>query len=276
MEAAFPRVVVVRGGGDLASGVIVRLARAGLRVVITELPEPQAVRRLVSFSEAVYSQQVEIEGLRAQLATLDELPGLFARQIIPVLVDPQAQSLSQIRPQVLIDARMLKQAPELPYPAEWFTIGLGPGFVVGKNCDAAVETKRGPRLGRLMWQGEPEKDTGQPDAIGNRAGERVLRAPQTGVLHTLVQIGEQLPEGALVARVGQTEVSAQFSGVVRGLLRNGTQVLQGMKIGDLDPRSDPELCTLVSDKALAVAGGVMEAILTVPELRQRLWCNPSA
>ncbi len=271
-----PLTIVIRGGGDLASGVVLRLARAGLRLVITELPEPLAVRRSVSFSEAVYAGQMEIEGLRAKLiSTPLEMPLMWAEQSIPVLVDPLGEYLNQIRPQILVDARMLKRAPELSYPAEWFMIGLGPGFVVGQNCDAAVETKRGPHLGRVYWQGAPEADTGQPDVIGGRAGERVLRAPQAGVLHTLVEIGEIVSDGMVLARVGHAAIKAQFRGVVRGLLRNGSKVSAEMKIGDVDPRCDPALCTLVTDKALAIGGGVLEAILSIKKFRQQLWSIPS-
>ncbi len=265
-------LVVIRGGGDLASGVVVRLVRAGIRVVITELPQPLAVRRSVSFAQTVYSQEVEIEGIRAQLAlSMEDLPGLFAEDIVPVLVDPQATCLEVLHPKVVVDARMRKRSPELAYPAEWFSIGLGPGFIVGENCDAAVETKRGHFLGRVYWQGAPEPDTGKPESVENRESERVIRAPETGQLETLVEIGEIVVEGAPLARVGNITVHARFPGIIRGMLRGGLFVRQGMKIGDLDPRNDPKYCTMVSDKALAVGGGVMEAILSRTEFRDKLW-----
>lgn len=277
--------VVVRGGGDLASGVILRLARIGVRVIVTELPQPLAVRRLVSFAQAVYDQTIEIEGIKGQLAKRsEEFPALFAQGIVPVIIDPEGAILEQLHPQVLIDARMTKRPPELAYPAQWFTVGLGPGFTVGQNCDAAVETKRGRFLGRVYWSGSPEPDTGQPETVANHTGERVLRAPQDGILHTLVTIGDHLPAGTPIARVGGdlrvdpgcVYVYAPFQGVVRGLLNDETRVTQGMKIGDLDPRCDSSLCTLVSDKALAIGGGVLEAILSVPHLREQIWTTPSA
>jgi xanthine dehydrogenase accessory factor len=269
--------IVVRGGGDLASGVILRLERIGVRVIVTELPQPLAVRRLVSFAQAVYDQTIVIEGTKAQLAKDSaEFPALFAQGIVPVIVDPDGAILDQLQPRVLIDARMTKRPPELAYPAKWFTVGLGPGFTVGQNCDAAVETKRGPLLGRVYWSGSPESDTGQPETVANYNGERVLRAPQDGILHTLVAIGDHLPAGAPVASVENELVSTQFQGVVRGLLHDGTRVTRNMKIGDLDPRCDTSLCTLVSDKALAIGGGVLEAILSVPHLREQLWPRPSA
>jgi xanthine dehydrogenase accessory factor len=298
--------VVVRGGGDLASGVILRLARIGVRVIVTELPQPLAVRRLVSFAQAVYDQTIEIEGIKAQLAKCrEDLPALFAQGIVPVIIDPDGVILDQLQPQVLIDARMTKRPPELAaYPAKWFTVGLGPGFTVGQNCDVAIETNRGRFLGRVYWSGSPEPDTGQPEIVANHGSERVLRAPQDGILHTLVTIGDHLLAGTPIASVGvdlrvdperlrvdpeparvdsgrtrrcaPTLIYAQFEGVVRGLLNDGTQVTQSMKIGDLDPRCDPSLCTLVSDKALSIGGGVLEAILSIPNLREQIWTNPSA
>jgi xanthine dehydrogenase accessory factor len=264
-------LVVVRGGGDLASGVILRLAKAGIRVVVTELPRPLAVRRSVSFAQAVYSQRTEIEGVRAQLARgLDDLHDLFANGIIPVLVDPDATCLGDLQPQVVVDARMRKRPPELAYPSSWFSIGLGPGFVVGENCDAAVETKRGHFLGRVYWQGSPEPDTGRPEKVGDKEGDRVIRAPRTGHLVPLVKIGEIVQQGTPLARVDDEMVTAHFPGIIRGMLMEGLHVDQGMKIGDLDPRNDPKYCVVISDKALAVGGGVMEAILSRNELREKI------
>jgi len=264
-------LVVVRGGGDLASGVIVRLVRAGIRVVVIELPQPLAVRRSVSFAQAVYSQTFAIEGIQAQLTkNLADIPVLFGSGVVPVLIDPEATCLKTLHPQVVIDARMRKRPPESAYPAEWFCIGLGPGFVAGENCDAAVETKRGHFLGRVYWHGSPEPDTGKPESVENREGERVIRAPNSGKLENLVEIGDTVLQGTHLARVAGEVVYAPFPGIVRGMLMGGVLVERGMKIGDLDPRSDPKYCTMVSDKALAVGGGVMEAIFSRPEFREKI------
>ncbi len=269
-----PFLVIIRGGGDLASGAILRVARAGIRLLVTELPQPLAVRRSVSFAQTVYAKKIEIEGITAKLSQgLDDLPALFDEEVIPVLVDPQAACLGRMHPQVVVDARMLKRPPELAYPAEWFTIGLGPGFIAGGNCDAAVETKRGHFLGRVYWHGTPEPDTGKPEPVEDRESARVLRAPGDGILQTLVDIGDIVQQGAPLARIGNDVIYAQFSGIVRGMLMGGLYVNQGMKIGDLDPRSDPKLCTMVSDKALAVGGGVLEAILSNPSFRGKLWAQ---
>jgi xanthine dehydrogenase accessory factor len=268
-------IVLMRGGGDLASGVALRLYRAGLRVVVTELAQPLAVRRLVSFGEAIYAGEIAIEGVtgRRVADASDTLRVLqvFAKGQIPVLVDPQADSVKSLHPTVLVDARMTKRPAELiPTPVN-LIIGLGPGFVVGENCHAVVETLRGHSLGRVYWQGSAAADTGLPDPVREQSSERVLRAPADGVLEARAEIGEHVEAGQPVAEVAGQAVVAPFAGVLRGLLHEGIQVKTGVKIGDVDPRDDTSYCRLVSDKALAVAGGVMEAILSRTELRATLW-----
>lgn len=274
-----PLITFLRGGGDLASGVALRLFRVGLRLLIIELPQPLVVRRLVSFAEAVYQGQFSVEGITAR--RVDDLAGakgIMERGEIPVLVDPQAEALSELRisapdspPFVLVDGRMTKSSTESRMGAADLVIGLGPGFVAGENCHAAVETNRGHRLGRVIWQGAPQGDTGVPDLVINRGAERVLRAPADGILRAQAQIGDHLEPGQLVAEVAGQPVRAPFRGVLRGLMHPGLSVRQGLKIGDVDPRDDPRYCTLVSDKSLAVGGGVLEAILSRPELRPHLW-----
>ena len=183
-------IVVLRGGGDLASGAALRLHRAGLRVLVAELTQPLVVRRRVAFAEAVYQGETRVEGVTARLvAGLEQAQGCFARGEIPVLIDPQAQVLqglqdasSQGVPTVLVDGRMIKQAPELGLGAATLVVGLGPGFVAGENCHAVVETNRGHRLGRVIWKGAPEADTGSPEQVNDRDQERVLRAPADGRL----------------------------------------------------------------------------------------------
>ena len=267
-----PAVILMRGGGDLASGVALRLVRVGLRVVISELAQPLAVRRLVSFSEAVYTGEITVEDVTARLADDFEMAqGILEKGQIAVLVDPSAQALSFFTPPIIIDARMTKRAPDLGKDAAALTIGLGPGFIAGENCHAAIETNRGHRLGRVIWEGTPQPDTGVPDGVANKRLERVLRAPADGVLKTYAAICDHVEAGALVAKVGNEPVKAPFPGVLRGLLRADLQVWRGLKIGDLDPRDDPSYCTLVSDKSLAIAGGVLEAILSQPDFRLSIW-----
>jgi len=265
-------IILVRGGGDLASGVALRLFRSGLKTVVTEIPRPLAVRRLVSFAEAVYRGEISVEGVTARLATnAEEALGILNSGCIPVLVDPQAESRQVLKPAVLVDARMRKRPPELGREAAPLVIGLGPGFSAGENCHAVIETNRGHNLGRVIWQGPAEADTGQPEAVGRRQGERVLRAPADGVLETRAEIGQLLEPGEEIARVNGRAILAPFRGVLRGLLHPGLEVTAGLKVGDLDPRADPLYCTLVSDKSLAVGGGVLEAVLSRADLRPLLW-----
>jgi xanthine dehydrogenase accessory factor len=268
-------IVLIRGGGDLASGVAYRLFRAGLRVVITELSQPLAVRRLVCFSEAVYTGEWTVEGITARKVadptdTLRVLQVLTKGQI-PVLVDPEGVSIKALHPHVVVDARMLKQRVPLIQSPIKLIVGLGPGFVAGENCHAVVETNRGHMLGRVIWKGAPQPDTGLPDAVLDRRAERVLRSPGEGILQTYVEIGEHVEIGQPIAEVAGKQILAPFKGVLRGLLRSGHPVTPGLKVGDVDPRDDPRYCTLISDKSLAVGGGVLEAILSRPELRPHLW-----
>jgi xanthine dehydrogenase accessory factor len=268
-------IIVVRGGGDLSSGVALRLYRAGLRVAITELPQPHAVRRLVSFAEAVYNNETVVEGVTGKLITdpADTLRILrvFAQKQIPVLVDPDFQALRSLRPTVVVDGRMTKQPPELGLGQASLVVGLGPGFEAGVNCHAVVETKRGHRLGRVLWQGAPAADTGIPEAVDEHGNDRVLRAPADGALINHREICDRVEPGQVVAEVGGKPILAPFAGVLRGLLHPGLPVTKGMKVGDIDPRNDPSYCTLVSDKSLAIGGSVLEAILTRADLRPLLW-----
>ena len=264
-----PLRILLRGGGDLASGVAYRLARAGCQVIITELPQPLAVRRLVSFSEAVYEGSIVIEGVEGARADRAQAALELARQgKIAVLVDQAAESRGIIQPHVLIDGRMMKQPPELGKGTAPLVIGLGPGFVAGESCDAVVETKRGNRMGRVYWHGAAEADTGMPESVGNRRQERVLRSPCAGRFISSVEICAMVEEGQVLAEVNGCAIRAQFQGILRGLLHSGVEVAAGVKVGDIDPRADPDLCMHFSDKALAVGGGVLEAILSYPELRQ--------
>lgn len=275
-------IVLVRGGGDLASGAILRLVRAGIRVVVLELERPLAVRRLVAFAEAVNLGEIVIEDIRARRVETAQAALAGLREgFVPVLVDPEAESRSILQPLAIIEARMIKRPPEmtdevvLGKGAADLVVGLGPGFSAGENCHAVVETQRGPFLGRVIWSGRAEEDTGLPDQVADYQAERVLRAPADGDLETYANIAERVQAGQVIARVAGLPVEARFMGVLRGLLRPGTPVKRGLKIGDLDPRNDPRLCALVSDKSLAVGGGVLEALLARAEIRSRLW-DPGA
>jgi len=249
--------VLIRGGGDIASGVALRLHRAGYRVFITELAQPLAVRRTVSFSEAVYEGEWTVEGITARIAESDsEAIGLFQDGIIPVLVAPDLESVS-LDYSILIDARFKKIAEDHRLSPQILTIGLGPGFTTGVNCHAVIETNRGHTLGRVYWEGSALPDTSSPEGDPRR----VLRAPTDGIITAHIEIGQHVEGGQEVAKVAEESVTSPFKGIVRGMIRPGLKVSKGLKIGDIDSRDDPNLCQLVSDKALAIGGGVLEAIL---------------
>ena len=265
-------LVLIRGGGDLASGVAVRLHHSGFEVMLTELPTPLVVRRTVSFAEAVSDGRKEVEGITAVLIrTPGEVKESVRAGYIPVLVDPDLACLKEVRPDVVVDARMRKKPPAEGKELATLVIGLGPGFIAGENCHAVIETNRGHNLGRVIWAGPPQEDTGIQGVVQGFASERVLRAPEDGKLVTGAKIGDEVKNGTVIALVGSQAVLAPFDGVLRGLIKPGTQVIKGMKIGDVDPRDDPTICTLVSDKSRAVGGGVLEAILACPDLRSGLW-----
>jgi len=265
-------LVLIRGGGDLASGVAVRLHRSGFQVVITELDQPRVVRRSVSFAEAVFIGTAEVEGIIAeQLSDLEEIKALLKSGLIPVLVDPNLDCLETLQPEIVVDARMRKKPPERGKEQATLVIGLGPGFIAGENCHAVVETNRGHDLGRVLWAGAPQEDTGVPGEVKGFASERVLRAPADGELVSGAIIGDRVKKGDVISLVSGQAILAPFDGILRGLLRPGSQVERGLKIGDVDPRDDPNIVNLVSDKSRAIGGGVLETILSCPDLRTGLW-----
>ena len=268
-------IVLLRGGGDLASGVAIRLHHSGFKVVIIELPKPLAVRRLASYSEAVYSGEITIENIVGRRVNEIDDPlrvlQLLSKGRIPVLVDPEGKSIQSVHPSVIVDARMLKAAPEAIKHTAKLYLGLGPGFIGGANCHAAIETQRGPWLGRVIWEGPVQADTGLPEPVGTVQSERALYSPSDGTLNPHKAIADLIQEGDVIAEVDGQAIRAPFNGVLRGLIHPEVLIKQGMKIGDVDPRGDPQLCNHVSDKALAIGGGVLEAILSKPELRPHLW-----
>ncbi len=267
-------IVLIRGGGDLASGVAFRLYKSGFKIVVTELEKPLAVRRLACFSEAIYSGEITIEGIVARRVNDIDDPlrilQLLSKGRIPVLIDQAGKSIQAVHPTVIVDARMLKVAPEaLKHNAKLY-IGLGPGFIGGVNCHAAIETQRGPWLGRVIWDGATLADSGTPEPVGDKL-ERAVYAPTDGTVNPHKSIGDLVKEGEQMADVSGQPVVAPFTGLLRGLIHPEVAVVKGMKIGDLDPRNDLQLCSHISDKALAIGGGVLEAILSKPELRPHLW-----
>mgnify|MGYP005821106185 CR=1 FL=1 len=271
MKTTLPPLILIRGGGDLASGAALRLHRSGFGVVITEIAQPLAVRRAASFSEAVFQGEAQVEGVEAGRCDDEEqITAVIAAGKIAVRVDASAACARRLQFLACVEGRMLKSPlDDLLYPG-LFTVGLGPGFNAGKNCHAVVETNRGPFLGRVYWHGSAQEDTAEPEAVKGHGADRVLRARRSGTLTTLHEIGEMVEAGEPVCRIEDEPVIAPFRAVIRGLLRNGMPVQAGMKVGDLDPRCDRSLCFIASDKALAVGGGVLEALLSSQTIRQSL------
>lgn len=257
-------LVVIRGAGDIATGIALRLWRAKLRVVMTDLPRPTAIRRTVCFSQAISLGEAKVEDVTAYRAeTPDEALTLLARGSIPVLADPSGACIPVLRPDAVVDAILAKKNLGTKLTDAPVVIGVGPGFTAGEDCHAVVETIRGHYLGRAIYHGSAQPNTGVPGLIGGFSGERVLRAPADGVFHPLLDIGTQVNEGDVAARVDGTPMVCTLTGVLRGILPEGTPVHRGMKAGDIDPRCELAHCFCASDKALAVGGGVLEAILAL-------------
>lgn len=255
-------LVLIRGAGDLASGVGLRLHRCGFPVVMTDLEKPTAIRRTVCFSQAIRFGTTTVEDVTAvRCETAEEVKAVLDAGEIPVLADPEASCRAWLRPDVVVDAILAKRNLGTKITDAPLVIALGPGFCAGRDCHAVVETMRGHTLGRVIWDGEPLPNTNIPGLIGGFAGERVLRAPETGVFRQLRDIGALVKEGEAVGEVEGEPMLCTIAGVLRGILPDGTPVTKGMKSGDVDPRGNVKNCETVSDKASAIAGGVLEAIM---------------
>lgn len=252
---------LLRGGGDLATGVAWRLTRAGWPVVVSELPTPLTVRRTVALSSAVADHRIDVEGMVGRLAAdPSEARAIADDGEVAVLVSPELPS--GLTPDVLVDARLAKRNVDTTIDDAALVVALGPGFTAGVDCDAVVETMRGHTLGRVLWDGSAIPNTGIPGSVGGRGAERVLRAPIAGRARWSVAIGDRVSGGDELGSVAASPITAPFDGVVRGLIAGSVEVPAGLKIGDVDPRVDPSVCRQISDKALSVGGGVLEAVVT--------------
>lgn len=253
---------LIRGAGDLASGIALRLWRSGIEVVMTDLPRPTAIRRTVSFSEAIVHGETTVEDVTARLAAnADEARALLAQGIVPVLADPDCACRADLHPDALVDAILAKRNLGTRRTDAPIVIGVGPGFTAGVDCHAVVETMRGHTLGRVIYTGSALPNTNIPGLIGGFAGERVLRAPAYGEFRSARQIGDLVKAGDVAGYVAGEPMACTIDGVLRGLIADGVLVHKGMKSGDVDPRGDVDNCYTASDKALAVGGGVLEALL---------------
>jgi xanthine dehydrogenase accessory factor len=254
--------VIIRGAGELATGVAYRLHRSHFKVCLLETDHPLAVRRGVSFCEAVYEGEKTVELETCKLIdTVDKVAGLWQKGQIPLLVDPENSAKEILKPDVVIDAIIAKKNIGTKITDAPLVIGLGPGFTAERDVHVIIETNRGHNLGRIITKGEAEPNTGRPGPIGGFDRERVWHSPIAGVFTTEKKIGETVAAGEIVAYVDRTPVITEISGMIRGLLRTNTKVPQGMKLGDIDPRNVLDYCYTISDKSRTISGGVLEAIV---------------
>lgn len=271
------KTVLIKGAGDLASGIAVRLRHCGYAVVMTETEIPTTVRRTVAFSPAVYLGKAQVEDVTGVLCrSMEEICAAMETEQIAVVVDESAAIRERLQPDVVVDAILAKKNLGTRITDAPLVIGVGPGFTAGEDCHCVVETKRGHFIGRCIWEGSAIPNTGVPGNIGGYTVERIIRASADGIFEGCVKIGDRVEAGAVVGycipdqsqekykpgTAGRIPVHAQIAGVVRGLLQDGVSVKKGMKSGDVDPRCETEHCFTVSDKARAIGGGVLEAILT--------------
>lgn len=263
-------LIVVRGGGDIASGTIHRLHRCGFRLIVLETAAPVAIRRTVSFGEAVYTKVHTVEGVTAERAeTLSQLPQIRDRGHIPVLVDPTASALTELQPFALIDAILAKKNCGTTLRMAPITIGLGPGFYAGKDVQAVIETSRGHDLGRVILAGTALANTGIPGAVQGYTTERVIYAHHAGILTVRRDIGSLVQQNEVIATIDAHPVPATITGLIRGMIRDRSTVRQGLKIADIDPRTgQTAICHTISDKARCISGGVLEALLLLAKRPQ--------
>lgn len=262
-------IIIVRGAGDLATGIAHRLYNCGFSLVLTEIERPLVVRRRVAFASAVLQESCQVEGVTAIKAEgPEDIYRIWEAGNIPVLCDSQCSILKVIKPLAVVDAILAKRNTGTHRGMAPITIGIGPGFTAGTDVDAVVETMRGHYLGKVIYEGSAEPDTGIPGNIGGYTWQRLLRAPEHGIISNAIEIGALVKQGDLIANVSGKPVISQLDGVVRGLIADGTEVSKDMKIGDIDPRGIREYCFTISDKSRAIAGGVLEAIMSLKNGRQ--------
>ncbi len=256
-------LILIKGAGDLATGVAWRLKRCGFPILCTELPRPMAVRRTVSFCQAVYDGSCTVEGITARrCATVEEALALSATAEVPVLIDPDCACRRVLQPEVVIDAILAKRNTGTALTDAPLVVALGPGFTAGEDCHCVIETKRGHTLGRCIRRGAAIANTGIPGNVGGYTTERLLRTPVAGTFHALAEIGDLVAPGQVVAEVDGQPVVAEIHGYLRGLLQDGLPVPAGLKAGDVDPRCEHFHCFTISDKSLAIGGGCLEAVMT--------------
>jgi len=271
----YEKIVIVRGGGDVASGTIQKLYRSGFSVLILEVEAPTSIRREAAFSEAIYEGQFIVEGIKAKhIENIDEIENCWTEKIIPIMIDPKGELIYKLKPFAVIDAILAKYNLGTNRSMAPITIALGPGFIAGYDVDVVIETMRGHNLGRLIFNGEAQKNTGVPGEINGFSKERVIYSPEHGIIENTKEIGDIICNGDIIAYVNNIEVKASMDGVLRGIIRNRSKVKKETKIGDIDPRiSEKTNCYTISEKARNIAGGVLEAILYIQNKREEKLCS---
>lgn len=256
-------IVIVRGGGDIASGAIQKLYRSGFKVLVLETETPSAIRRKVAFCEAVYEKEIEIEGIKARLVANDEeIQECWNSDIVPVMIDSRGKVIERLKPLAVVDGILAKQNFGTKRSMAPITIALGPGFSAPEDVDIVIETMRGHNLGRIIEEGRASENTGVPGIIAGFGIERVIYSDYSGVITNIEKIGNVVEKGDVIAVVGDNEIYASISGVLRGIIRDGYKVKKGLKIADIDPRiSEKDNCFTISDKARNIGGAVLESIL---------------
>lgn len=259
----FDNVIIIRGGGDIASGIIQKLYRSGFKVLVLEVSNPTSIRRTVCYSEAIYEGTITIEGITSILVkNTKETENAWNEDKIPVIIDPKGYYIDIVKPKVLIDAILAKKNLGTKIDMADITIALGPGFEAGKDVHIVIETMRGHNLGRLIFEGHAIPNTGIPGEVKGFAKERVIYSPSNGSIESIKKIGDVVKAGEVIARINDTKILATIDGLLRGIIRNGSTVWEGLKIADIDPRLSENInCYTISDKARSIAGGVLEAIL---------------
>ncbi|HWR41754.1 selenium-dependent molybdenum cofactor biosynthesis protein YqeB [Sporomusa sp.] len=269
------RLIVIKGAGDMATGIAHRLFRSGFQIIMTELDKPTVIRRTVAFAEAVFTGMAVVEGIRAEKTEPNKALQIAAEGKIAVVIDAEAAIVKMCKPWGVIDSILAKRNMGTSIGDALVVIGVGPGFTAGVDVHAVVETKRGHFLGQVLTQGQALPDSGIPGEIGGYTQERILRAPCTGIFQSLCRITRQVKAGEVVAQVNGQPVRAAISGVLRGLLRDGLALTAGLKVGDIDPRCVPEHCYTISDKARAVAGGVLEGLFMMGNCLENKYLDQS-
>jgi xanthine dehydrogenase accessory factor len=259
-------IAIVKGAGDLGTGAAYRLWRAGFRVLCTDLEKPLVIRRSVAFASALYDARITVDGASGErIMYIDEAVYTWQRNSIPVIADPAARAVDILKPEVLVDAVMAKRNTGTRITDAPVVVACGPGFTAGEDCHAVIETQRGHHLGRVLYEGSAVLNTGMPGKVGGEDALRVVRAPCAGRMYGRKAIGDLVKPGDIIAQINSTIVTAPLGGVLRGLLHDGVQVTENMKIGDIDPRGEVSYCYSISDKALAIGGGVLEAAFALRE-----------